>query len=179
MNSRNMHPLLGQTEVDSLVWRLAQLHGYRNDQNAILFKTEEDTGSISAHVNYRQLYLSEIFDWEREQVFNKQVTHLPGYPFHLAIGFPPYGSYFPTDYPHHDRLPVTVTFIYHVLQLLAIDGLLIMFAETVCDHWPTKDLNKVALQVDEYLLSPTFGQPVQCALKVYQRKPTDAVRSEP
>lgn len=178
MHPKNVHTLLGKTEMDSLAWRLAQLHGYRDDQNAILFKTKEYGGSIFAHVNHQHLYLNEIFDWEIKESFTKQVTHLPGYPFHLAIGFPPYQAYFPTDYPHHNQLPLEVTFIYHVLQLLAIDGLLIIFAETVYDHWPTEELNKVALQVDEYLLSPTFGQPMQHALKVYQRKPTDAVRYE-
>jgi len=178
MNPRNIHPLLEKTEVDSLVWQLAQLHGYRDNQNAILFKAEEGTGSISAHVNHQQLYLNEIFDWERDEVFTKQVTYLPGYPFRLAIGFSPYAAYFPADYPQPDQLSVAVTFFYHVLQLLEIDGLLIMLAETVSENWPTEELNKVALQVDEYLLSPTFGQPVQYALKVFQRKPTDAVRYE-
>lgn len=178
MHPKNVHPLLGKTEVDSLAWRLAQLHGYRDDQNAILFRTEEDTGRISAHVNHQHLYLHEIFDWKREESFTKQVTHLPGYPFHLAIGFPPYQAYFPTDYPHHDQLPLEVTFIYHALQLLAVGGLLIIQASPDQKNWPVAELDKIVQKIDVYVLSPAYGNPVEHALMVFRRKATDAVRYE-
>jgi hypothetical protein len=106
------------------------------------------------------------------------VSQLPGYPFALAMGWPPYHVYFHPDYPHSDQLPVLVTFIYHTLQLLRVGGLLIILTTRNEENWPTKELNKIAEKIDEYNLPPAFGQSVEHALMVFRRKATDAVRYE-
>jgi hypothetical protein len=173
-----LHPLLEEKEVEKLIWKLARQHGYRKDQNAILFQNDGESSNNCLHINHKQLLIDDLFDWQAGEAASG-VTQLPGYPFSLLIGLPQYQAYFHPDYPHSTKLSVEVTFIYHALQLLNVGGLLIILASLGEKNWPVVDLDKIAQKIDEYVLSPEFGSPVEHALMVFRRKATDAVRYEP
>jgi len=174
----HLHPLLGLEGLESLVWKLAKYHGYKPDQNAIVFQTENDYHRISSQVHYNNLHLETRVECPSTGSYHR-VSELPGYPFALAIGWPPYHTYFHSDYPHSAQLPVVVTFIYHTMQLLTVGGLMIILSTRNETGWPTGELNKIAEKIDEYALPPIYGRPVEHALMVFRRKATDAVRYEP
>ncbi|MGK7390271.1 MAG: hypothetical protein ACNS60_07965 [Candidatus Cyclobacteriaceae bacterium M2_1C_046] len=174
---KHLHPAMGTEELNDLVWKLAKHHGYKSDQNTIVFQSENDYHRISTQVHYKNLHLETLFDWPSTDPYHK-VSQLSGYPFALAIGWPPYHTYFHQDYPHAAQLPVVVTFIYHALQLLTVGGLLIILSTRNEESWPAEELNKIAEKIDEYVLPPVFGQSVEHALIVYRRKATDSVRYE-
>lgn len=175
---KHLHPLVGLEELDDLAWKLAKHHGYKPGQNAIVFQSGNDFHRVSSQIHYKNLHLETLFDWPVSGSYDK-VSQLPGYPFALAIGWPPYQTYFHPDYPHTAQLPVIVTFIYHTLQLLRVDGLLIILAARSEENWPTRELNKIVEKIDEFVLPPGFGQVIEQALMVFRRKATDAVRYEP
>ena len=175
--SDSLHPMINTQDLNDIVYRLARHHGYREAQNRILFGAGYPSPLIYSSVRTNSIYLDTLFDWEVRQSYNS-VTNLPGYPFHLAIGWPPYEAHFSPAYPHVAHMPVEITFIYHTLQLLASGGLLIMLATNAQNDWPQRELGKLARKIDEYILPPIFGQPVQHCLTVFRRKPTDAVRYE-
>ena len=143
MSWLNLHPLVNEVALDTLAWQLAKEHGYRDGQNAILFRTDHDAHYITAHINQKNLHLDTLFEWEPEQP-RSEVSQLPGYPFDLAIGMPPYHAYFHPNYPHPTQLSVEVTFIYHALQLLAVGGLLIILTTLDQKNWPMAELDKIA-----------------------------------
>ncbi|MBL0767089.1 hypothetical protein [Marivirga atlantica] len=172
-----MHPVMSTEELNDLVWKLAKHHGYKSDQNAIVFQAENKYHRISSQVHYKNLHLETLFEWPSTDSYHK-VSHLPGYPFALAIGWPPYHNYFYPDYPHAAPLPMVVTFIHHTLQLLTVGGLLFVLATQNEAGWPTQELNKIAEKIDEYVLPPVFGQSEEHALMVFRRRATDAVRYE-
>jgi len=177
MDQKDLHPIVNEGALDTLAWQLAKAHGYKDGQNAILFYADNEAHLITAHITQKNLHLETLFDWQEEQSVSC-VTQLPGYPFDLAIGMPPYHTYFHPDYPHSAKLPVEVTFIYHALQLLAVDGLLIILASLDQKNWPVVELDKIVQKIDEYVLSSAYGSSVEHALMVFRRKATDAVRYE-
>jgi hypothetical protein len=174
---KHLHPLMSLEKLDGILWKLANYHGYKLDENAILFKANNDIHRVGSYIHYKHLYLESLFDWPSTDSYS-QVSKLPGYPFTLAMGWPPYHVYFHPDYPHPEQLPVVVTFIYHTLQLLSVGGLLIILTTRNQADWPTGELNKIAEKIDEYILPPAFGQSMEHALMVFRRKATDAVRYE-
>ncbi|GAA0893640.1 hypothetical protein GCM10009122_33190 [Fulvivirga kasyanovii] len=174
---KHLHPLFGTQELEDLAWRLARHHGYSLSQNAIVFQAKNDLPLIGSQVNYSNINLEMLFDWPSTDVYRK-VSHLPGYPFTLAIGWPPYHAYFHPNYPHSDQLSVVVTFIYHTLQLLSVGGLLVILTTNTQKDWPTGELNKIAEKIDEFILPPVFGRSAEHALMAFRRKATDAVRYE-
>ncbi|MTI21128.1 hypothetical protein E1176_08860 [Fulvivirga sp. RKSG066] len=175
---KHLHPLFGTQELEDLVWRLARHHGYSPGQNAIVFQANNDLPIIGSQVSYHNLHLEMLFDWQSVDSY-REVSQLPGYPFALAIGWPPYQFYFHPNYPYSDHLPVVVTFIYHTLQLLSVGGLLVILTTNTQKDWPTGELNKIAEKIDEFILPPVFGRSAEHALIVFRRKATDSVRYEP
>lgn len=169
MKEINLHPLMGLEELDRLVWKLAEHHGYHPDQNAIVFREEKSLLRVDLRIHHKNLYPETLFDCKSKD-FPLRVIQLPGYPFSLAIGWLHYNAYFRPDYPHPVQLPVAITFIYHVFQLLTTGGLLVILTSQNQDGWPLGEIGKIAEKIDQYVLPPVFKHRTSKSFTVYPGK---------
>jgi len=100
-----------------------------------------------------------------KRIKSDQLSWLPGYPFSLVIGNPPYGkyknkysSYFPAPRMHQ----IELFFMYYGLRLLKPGGLLIYLTSSnflrngISYNQEKDEIGKLATLIDAYRLPPVF-----------------------
>lgn len=177
--------------VVSLMWELARFHGY--DGGTIL-KPSFATGRFFEEVSDRSLITgfeinpvsfriaellypgANLYPNYFETAFlekprfttrlsEKKLTWLPGYPFSLVIGNPPYGKYrnkYSAYFPKPNMSQLELYFMYWGLRLLKPGGLLVYITSSnilrngISYQSEKEAMGKLANLVDAYRLPPVF-----------------------